>query len=85
MAKKANRKSGGFAHGDGYSVQIGNINPNWQICLGTRGKPGTDKNNKSYAMFCLECGHIYGANGSDVHERLCKKCNPDSKGSDLQF
>jgi len=54
----------------------GYINDNNQMCLGTRGKPGTDHLQYSYRMICLEedCEFIYGANGTDVHERKCPRC-----------
>lgn len=88
MAKKEipppPKKTGGFQSGDGYSVQIGQINRNWQVCLGTRGKPGTDHSANSYAIFCLYCRHIYGANSGDVWQRLCPKCQK-GKGEDLKF
>ena len=71
-----------FQSGDGGTVQIGFINRNNQLCLGTRGKPGTDYLQLSYRMICLEtdCEFIYGANGADVHERKCPKCQGGAQG-----
>jgi len=68
-----------FHSGDGASVQIGKINQNQQICLGTRGKPGTDCRGKdpalAYAVFCLGCGTLYGTNEGAVWERKCPNEN----------
>ena len=34
-----------------------------------------NKNNqKFYAMECLNCGHTYKANGTDIWQRKCPKC-----------
>lgn len=71
---------------DGETVKIGYINNNWQVCLGTRGMRGNDSNAKSYAMFCLCCGHIYGSNGTDIagagagKGRYCHKCQGGEDG-----
>lgn len=68
------------------TVQIGYINKNWQVCLGSRGKRGTDHNNLAYALFCLCCGNLYGANGSDVHKRLCPNIEcQEGHGEALSF
>ena len=75
---------GSFRSGKGYSVQIGQINKKWQICLGTRGKKGNDMRGKmpalAYAMFCLCCGYFYGANEGDVHHHKCPKCGDGKPG-----
>ena len=71
-----------FRSGDGETVEIGYINHNNQMCLGTRGVPGTDHLQLSYRMICLEenCEIIYGANGTDVHKRKCPKCQNGAPG-----
>lgn len=71
-----------FYSGTGDTVRMGYINRNQQICLGTRGVPGTDHGQVSYRMVCLNegCGHMYGANGSDVHERKCPECQRGAAG-----
>lgn len=33
-----------------------------------------------YRVECLKCGHVYGANGSDIHLRKCPKCQGSTKG-----
>jgi Zn finger protein HypA/HybF involved in hydrogenase expression len=37
---------------------------------------------KSYKLECRDCGHIYGANGCDIHERLCPECQGRAPGID---
>lgn len=66
--------------------KIGYTNPNRQACLGTREQEGTDHNAIAFAMFCLDCGKVYGANGTDVSLRLCpnKDCQ-NGNGEDIAF
>ena len=55
----------------GYSTKKDFINRNGQKNLGNTGKPGNDHLQYIYKMKCTECGHTYGANGSDIFERKC--------------
>ncbi len=70
--------------------QIGYENGNRQVCLGTRGMRGSDHNAFAYAVFCLNCGKVYGANGGDIQGagggkgRQCPKCQ-GGDGEDLPF
>ena len=84
MGNNSELPEGSFRSGKGYSVQIGQINKKWQVCLGTRGTPGNDMRGKvqalAHAMFCLYCGHFYGANEGDVHHRKCPKCGGGEEG-----
>jgi hypothetical protein len=48
-------------------------NPNGQIVVRDTGKPGTDHYQRVYELRCKHCGHVYGANGADIHERKCPK------------
>lgn len=66
--------------GSGPSVQIGFLNPHSQICTGHRGKAGTDHLQLVYRVECGLCGHVYGANGSDMHERRCPACQNGAPG-----
>jgi hypothetical protein len=66
--------------GGGEWVQIGRVNRNDQRCCGHRGVPGTDHGQLSYKVECLRCGFVYGANGSDMHERLCPECQDGATG-----
>jgi len=66
--------------GSGPSVQIGVVNPHGQICTGHRGRPGTDQLQLAYRAECGFCGNVYGANGSDLHERRCPLCQGGAPG-----
>jgi hypothetical protein len=63
-----------FRSGQGETTAIGFENENHQKCHGTLGVPGTDHRQLAYRMECLLCGNVYGANGSDVFQRLCPEC-----------
>jgi hypothetical protein len=71
-----------FRSGRTITTAIGFVNRNNQACCGTRGESGNDHRQFSYKMQCLneECGHIYGANGTDIHLRRCPKCQKGAKG-----
>ena len=71
-----------FRSGSGKTAQIGHVNDNNQKVLGTRGVEGNDYNQYSYKMECLDCGHIYGANGSDIHLRKCPRHQDGALGID---
>ena len=51
----------------------GSKNRNCQINLGRTNPPrrGSDHNNDVFVMHCPVCIRNYGANGSDIHLRLC--------------
>ena len=70
----------GFSSGDGRWTQIGKVNDNRQKNHGKRGHPGNDHLQYSYKLECLDCGHCYGANGSDIHERKCPECQGGAVG-----
>ena len=72
----------GFVSGDGSTTQIGQINRNNQRCGGHRGRAGNDHLQRAYRMECLQptCGNVYGANGSDVFQRKCPKCQGGEPG-----
>jgi hypothetical protein len=71
-----------WSSGGGASTQIGYVNRNGQECLGHRGTPGTDHGQRAYRMVCRQagCGHEYGANGSDVFQRKCPRCQGGREG-----
>jgi predicted Zn-ribbon and HTH transcriptional regulator len=52
----------------------GYINRNRQKNVGETGEPGTDHMQQLYLMKCLDCGYEYKANGSDIWQRKCPKC-----------
>ena len=70
----------GFQDGGGPTVKIGYVNRNDQECQGHRGHAGTDHKQLAYRMQCRHCDHIYGANGSDVHQRKCPECQGGADG-----
>ena len=72
----------GFRSGDGSWTSIGTINRNRQKNHGTRGRPGNDHRQDSYKLECLDCGHCYGANGSDIYQRKCPECQGGAPGID---
>jgi hypothetical protein len=66
--------------GDGESCKKGRVNRNGQRCCGHRGVRGTDNNPYAYKVECTHCGYVYGANGSDIHERKCPQCQGGAAG-----
>ena len=69
-----------LSSGKGETTQIGFVNKNKQNCCGQRGLAGNDYGQLAYRMECLECGFVYGANGSDIFERKCPNCQGGAKG-----
>lgn len=55
-------------------TEIGYVNANNQRNNGKTNKRGTDNNQFFYTMECLNCGHTYYANGSDIWQRKCPMC-----------
>lgn len=62
------------------TTRTGYVNRNGQIVIRNTGAPGTDNNQYVYQLACSHCGHAYGANGSDIHLRLCPKCQSGAAG-----
>ena len=58
----------------GKSTEKGYINKNNQKNNGITPHEGTDNNQYFYEMECLNCGHKYYANGSDIWQRKCPVC-----------
>lgn len=56
------------------TTEAGYVNKNNQKNLGKTDKPGTDFCQWFYKMECLDCGHKYYANGSDIWLRKCPGC-----------
>lgn len=56
------------------TTESGYINPKGQKNIEVTGKLGTDHMQKYYEMRCLNCGFEYKANGSDIWQRKCPKC-----------
>lgn len=62
------------------TTEPGFVNPSGQVVIRNTGTPGTDKFQTVYQLGCSKCGHVYGANGSDIHIRKCAKCNGGATG-----
>jgi hypothetical protein len=58
----------------------GYVNRRGQIVVRNTGLTGTDHLQTIYQLGCSHCGHIYGANGSDIHDRKCPECQGGAKG-----
>lgn len=56
------------------STDIGYINKNNQKNIGRTDNPGNDHQQWYYNMECLNCGHVYYSNGTDIWQRKCPKC-----------
>jgi hypothetical protein len=67
---------------DKETTKPGFLNPNGQKNLGRTEPPikGTDHGQYVYIIQCIRCGLIYGANGSDIWERKCPKCQGGKPG-----
>ena len=60
----------------------GDLNRNSQRLLRKTKFKGTDHLQYIWALQCErdDCGHVYGANGSDFHLRRCPKCENGAQG-----
>ena len=56
------------------STDLGFVNKNNQKNNGCTNEIGSDNNQMYYSMECLNCGHHYKANGTDIWQRKCPKC-----------
>lgn len=60
-------------------------NPKGQIVQRATGFPSdTFKGQRVYHLRCKHCGHEYGANGCDIHARLCPNCQDGVTGERLR-
>ena len=77
---------------EGYTVKasknpttsIGYVNRNGQVVIRDTGLPGTDHGQSAYQLGCSHCGHVYGANGTDIHLRKCPNCQGGAPGLPLK-
>lgn len=67
------------------TTEPGFVNANGQITVRNTGTPGTDHYQYVYQLACSGCGHVYGANGSDIHERKCPNCQGGRTGLPFRF
>jgi hypothetical protein len=61
----------------------GYVNEHGQEVIRATGKLGTDHGQYVFELKCQNCGHRYGANGSDIHERKCPQCQGGRPGLSL--
>lgn len=57
-----------------HTTDIGYTNDNLQTNLGRTEYSGTDHMQHLYKMRCGNCGHEYHANGSDIFQKKCPRC-----------
>ena len=67
-------KKGEIENMDIKSTTKGYVNKNNQRNNGKTNETGTDYGQWFYEMECLNCGHKYKANGSDIWLRKCPRC-----------
>lgn len=58
----------------GKYTDAGTVNRNNQRNNGKTNMPGTDNGQWFYEMECLNYGHKYYANGTDIFQRKCPNC-----------
>ncbi len=69
-----------FDSGEGNAPKIGFLSRNSQKCHGKLGVAGNDHMQYAYRLECLNCGYVYGANGSDIFERKYPECQGGESG-----
>jgi hypothetical protein len=65
------------------TTKTGFVNPNGQVTIRNTSRPGTDHLQYIYQLECSRCGFNYGANGRDIHDRLCPSCQSGKRGLEL--
>jgi hypothetical protein len=56
------------------ATAVGFENSNGQMVIRQTNLSGNLPGQRLYVLKCGKCGHRYGANGGDVHNRLCPSC-----------
>jgi hypothetical protein len=64
----------------GKTTKPGYRNRNDQVNLRPTGLPGTDHGQSIYVLRCERCSNEYGANGSDIFQRKCPRCQNGAPG-----
>lgn len=73
MEKTVTKKSAG-------TTVPGYVNRRQQRVVRNTGLPGNDHGQSTYELECLKCGQHYGANGSDIFQRRCPRCDGGAPG-----
>jgi broad specificity phosphatase PhoE len=66
------------------TTEAGFVNRHGQIVIRKTELTGTDHLQHVYQLSCVHCGAVYGANGSEIHERLCPECQEGRPGLALE-
>ena len=62
----------------------GYVNRNLQEVIARTEQAGSDHGQRVYLLRCARCGYQYGANGSDIFQRKCPKCQGGKSGEEDQ-
>ena len=62
------------------TTEPGYTNRRGQKVLRKTAEHGNDHNQRVYVLKCGDCAHEYGANGSDIFQRRCPKCQGGATG-----
>lgn len=62
------------------TTEPGYENRNGQVVVRKTDLPGNDRCQYVYVLECGRCGHRYGANGSDIWQRMCPECGGGRPG-----
>lgn len=62
------------------TTDIGYVNCNRQTVIRKTGNAGNDHFQYVYVLRCGPCGGEYGANGSDIFQRKCPRCQGGKPG-----
>jgi hypothetical protein len=65
---------------DAPTTRLGYENRNRQVVVRLTGLPGTDYGQSIYVLRCRACSTEYGANGSDIFQRRCPRCQRGAPG-----
>ena len=66
------------------TTAIGFVSHRDQEVISATALRGTDHNARVYELKCRRCGHHYGANGTDIHDRKCPQCQSGRPGLQLE-
>ncbi len=62
------------------TTDVGYVNRNEQKVVRATGLAGNDHMQYIYVLQCGHCSHKYGANGSDIFQRRCPRCQGGTPG-----
>ena len=62
------------------TTDVGYVNRNQQKVVRATGLAGNDHMQYIYVLRCGHCSNEYGANGSDIFQRKCPRCQGGAPG-----